>query len=347
MRLLALVLAGAALIVLGGESARAADPGSTRQRPQIPNPDKLIERFPIGTERVTTTTPVPGRPPPAATKQEPSGGHEALWMGLAAGVGALGLLAALGMTKVRRRRETKQAKARADETSLVLRQLELALARREWDVLRAGVGPPGSRPAGRRRPVTEATHDPSVGERDQEVAGVGERVAAILEAAEAAAAEIRAEAVAAAAEMNENARAEATALLRKTEDDAARMRNDAEATAQDTRSAAESYGTRQRREAEAEAEKVLAEAETQARATRQAAEAMARQIEAAAHEREETLRAQIRPLEATVQRTVNVLRGVTTQLDQLLRGQAEAGRESLVEALDVSTHVPEASEEKV
>jgi hypothetical protein len=183
--------------------------------------------------------------------------------------------------------------------------------------------------------------------REHAYAAVGERVAGILEAAESAAAQIRADAVAAATEIEDEARKEASAHVRAAEEEAARLAGEAEASAQETRSAAESFGTRQRREAETEARKLLAEAETQARATRQAAEAMARQIEVAARQREEALRAQLRPLEARLQRALDVFRGVASQLEELLHSEHSSESESLVDALDVSTRQPAASEEKV
>ena len=371
------VLALACVVAIGFAGGPAAAVAGTGQRAKTPDPGGLLDRFPLGTTPITTVPPAlePRRvatqrapePRRVATQQAPEG-DEALGVALSIGAGAFGLLAAFAAWRVRRPSGSRERETgRGVEPIQSLRHVSLALAQQECDGPSSRRAPSANRPARRSRLVREVPQDRNQAEsrptgpglppveavgkatpgREQDYTGVGERVAGILEAAEAAAAQIRAEALASAAVLNDEAKLEASAQLRVAQEDAARLRSEAEAGANETRSAAESFGTRQRRDAEEEAGKVLAEAETQARATRQAAEGMARQIEVAAREREEALRAQLLPLEAKLRRALEGFRGISNQLEELLDGKQGGGEESLVDALGVSTRKTAAWEEKV
>jgi len=380
---LACVLAIGVGSELAPDAARAGQRETTPKPDELlkrfPIGTTPVTPIPIAPSTPTAPEPPPVvTEPPAAVIQRSSEGDAGLGVALGVGAGAFGLLAAFATWRVRRQSGSKgRGSDRATEPVAIApvpveqpgrssRQLQLALAQQEWDGSSSGQAPPANRAARRSRPVREVSQDRNRAEsqptgpalppvetagqappsREQDYAGVGGRVAGILEAAEAAAAEIRAEAVAVLAGAHDRAKLEASTQLRQAEQDAAKLRSEAEASANETRSAAESYGTRQRREAEEEAGKVLTEAEAQARATRQAAEGMARQIEVAAREREEALRAQLLPLEAKLRRALDGFRGISNQLEELLDGK-QGGGESLVEALGVSARKPAAWEEKV
>jgi arylsulfatase A-like enzyme len=158
------------------------------------------------------------------------------------------------------------------------------------------------------------------GSRDY--AELGDRVAAVLQAAEEAAEQIRADARAAADEQLEEAKREAK-----------RVRVEADTEAKNTREAVESYATNHRREAEEKATKMLADAEGQARASREAAEAMAKRIEESARTLEEEVREQERMIRGRMQRYLAALRDVSGQIEDVL-GETERGEQTLVEALD-------------
>ena len=152
-------------------------------------------------------------------------------------------------------------------------------------------------------------------------ADIGERVAGVLSAAEAAAVQIR-----------EDARVDAEEILSAARRDAEDVRRDAAAYDADTRAAVDSYASERRREAEQEVQKQLADSETQARATRQAAEAMARQIEEAGRQRGQALRDESRAVEERLKKALAGFRRVTAELEELVGAPAGAG-ESLADAL--------------
>jgi hypothetical protein len=188
---------------------------------------------------------------------------------------------------------------------------------------------------GERSPTDAAQSDGPAGEPaapDKDFGGVGVRIAGVLEAADAAAAQVWADTLGAAAAIER----EADARLKEAEQESARLRSEAEAAAQETRVASESYATTQRRSTDEEVQKLLAEAESQARATRQAAEEMARRIETEARARENELRTEVRSLEVKVNRALEAFRDISTQLEDLLAANAEP-KETLVDALAVGS----------
>jgi arylsulfatase A-like enzyme len=162
---------------------------------------------------------------------------------------------------------------------------------------------------------------------------LGDRVAAVLQAAEEAAEQIRTDAKTAAEQMTREAKQESSSLLENAKNEAQRLRVEADREAKNTREAVESYATNHRREAEEKAAKMLSEAETQARASREAAEAMAKQIEERAQTLGEEVREQERMIRGRMQRYLAALRDVSTQIEEVI-GETERGEPTLVEALD-------------
>jgi hypothetical protein len=144
--------------------------------------------------------------------------------------------------------------------------------------------------------------------RPEDYADIGVRVAGVLNAAEEAAEQIRADA------------------RRSAED----IRRQAEAEAR-------RFTAERRREADQEAHRVLAAAHSQAKAIRDEAQAAARQVEEAGLLRQEQFRQQIRALEQRVERALDGLRGVTAQLQDVVLDAAPDTRRT---AVDVETHAP-------
>jgi len=169
-------------------------------------------------------------------------------------------------------------------------------------------------------PATQATSGSGSGA----YAEIGERVAGVLSAAEAAAEQIRAD-----------ARLDAEEILREASDNAEQVRREAIAYDSDTRAAVDTYATERRREAEQEVQKHLAEAEKQARATREAAEQMALKIEAEGRLRGEALREESRSVEERLKKALVGLRRMTEQLEELVGtpSAAQTDGESLADAL--------------
>lgn len=129
-------------------------------------------------------------------------------------------------------------------------------------------------------------------------ADLGNRVAAVLHAAEEVAARIR-----------EEAREEAAAIRRDAEDAA---------------TARVAHLTQEAELLHAKAEEVLAEAEAQARARNEAAEETAARIEAEAIKHQEDLNAAARALEERLQKTLAGLELVSTNAEQVLTSADQA-----------------------
>lgn len=342
-----LLTAAAAFAVALGAPAAAASQAPGQQEPG-PNVDELLERFPLGTEKVTEEVP-PRTRPPATTftlPMEDSGGTDPAMITASATAILVLIALAAGMIVLLRRR-SPPAPAWSSNPGLALLYETLASANPEWDNYEPGDY------TRRRPPVSEVEQDRDVpvqaepapgaappqenakpaAAAEPEHVGVVERISEILQSAESAAAAIRQEATVKAEEIAQAAVKEGQAHLARVKEEGARIRNAAEEAAKEAQGAAESFGAKQRREAEQRVQQLLSEAEKQARATRQAAEEMARQIEAAARQREETLRAQVRPLETSLRRALDAFRGITTQLEELLGDQPGGEGETLVEVL--------------
>ena len=193
----------------------------------------------------------------------------------------------------------------------------------------------------RGKPVSELGDRASNGaderEPQREHTQVGARVASVLNAAEEAADQIRADARREGVRIIQEAEATAASRIDELTREAEQLRQEAEDYARDIRSAVDSYATQQRREAEEESRRVLAEAEAQARATREASQEMSDQMQDEARRRHEMLQRESKALEERRQRVVEGLRDLSAQLQDALIEPARPGRdeESLTDALDL------------
>jgi hypothetical protein len=339
-------------VVLTGAVATAAVASPAQQAPpRKPDVDELLERFPIGTETVNEAESQAEQeraaaPPATGTALSDDSGGDSPWTATVGVIGAVLVALMASAVVLLHRRRRRPSPVWSTTPNLRLLSETLALSNEEWDNLHRAE-------ASRRRSthVSEASQDRDTSQparaRDKdgplefqqgapasaaEQTGVVERISAILQAAESAAAAIRAEAEAAAEEIKSAAAAEGEQQLARVEKEADRIRSSAEEAANEALTAAESYSASQRREAERRVEETLAQAEEQARSTREAAEEMARQIEQAAREREEVLRAQMQPLETSLRRALDAFRGISAQLEELL-DETRREDETLVQAL--------------
>lgn len=298
-----------------------------------PNPEKLWESFPLDPQATTPSPqppaaepaqpPVPPRPPATeGAESDTETGWSPLVLGGLAGTLLLILSAALLLTTVRRRRAVAPEHLETTE-ELIARAYVLAA---ECDMLLAS-----QRDKGVASVSETADHDTPAAQAKPTTSGssgyaeIGERVAGVLSAAEAASEQIRAD-----------ARLEAEDLLRNANEEAERMRREASAYDGDTRAAVDKYATERRREAEQQVQKQLADAEAQARATREAAEEMARKIEEDGIQRGQALRDESREVEERLKKALVGLRRMTVQLEELVgtpvAPQTDGG-ESLADAL--------------
>jgi hypothetical protein len=142
---------------------------------------------------------------------------------------------------------------------------------------------------------------------------LGGRVAGVLQAAEQAAEQIRADA----------------------EVEADTIRASADEYAQDVRQAVDTYAAQQRREAEAEAARAVEAGLAEARAMREAAQAMARRLEDEARARAEALRTETKALEDRRSRALDDLREIAGTLQDLLGGDRQAAPEPIAGALSL------------
>ena len=318
------ILAGC-LSLLGAGHAEAAQPPS-------PDLEKLWEEYPLEppvTEPKTQPAPAqepasapPAPPPPPPPEEGSSRPWRLLLLG---GVGALTVLLVAGgvVARAERRRPTPTVPSRPETPDeLIARACALAKEAAGCDKFIHG-----QRDEGIRVMSETADHDRSVASGTTSTpsasayADIGERVAGVLTAAEAAASQIL-----------EDARAGAEDVLNAARRDAEEVRREAESYISDTRAAVESYASDRRREAEQAVQQQLTEGEAQARATRQAAEAMAQQLEEAARQRGQALRDETRVVAERLGKFAVGLRRMTAEIEELLATSAGNG-ESLTDAL--------------
>lgn len=264
-------------------------------------------------------------PAPLPTSPLTEGEAETGWSPLVLG-GLAGFVllvsAALLLTRAKHRRALAPPHPKTTE-ALIARAYALAA---ECDMLLASQQNKGvetvSKTADKEAPAEDASPTSS---SSSGYAEIGERVASVLSAAEAASEQIRAD-----------ARLEAEGLLRSAKEEAEQVRSDASAYDADTRAAVDKYASERRREAEQQVQKQLADAEAQSRATREAAEQMARKIEEDGLQRGQTLRDESREVEDRLKKALVGLRRMTAQLEELVGAPAVAqtdGGESLADAL--------------
>jgi vacuolar-type H+-ATPase subunit E/Vma4 len=166
-------------------------------------------------------------------------------------------------------------------------------------------------------------------EREPDFGRLGTHVAAVLGAAEEAAARIQHEARAHAERVREKAETEAAELVDAARRDreamtaqAEQIRAEAKEWAERTRSEAEAYIADTREQAEANAAEIVARAERQAVAARQDGE-----------RRQQALHLDISHAEKRLGDLVTALHGLADRLDGVLTGAREGDAETLQEAL--------------
>lgn len=318
-----------------------ADP-PTSSTARVQPPSELWGKFPLGQPTGANTSPAALRTA-APSAAEPGDSDEDLQLTLLVGLFAVGLLAAalaaLGLLKSRQRRLV--AESREGLLAIMARPGPARPKVAQAQAFAAGLGcdkVSAHRPRARGKQVKDESQVQS--SQEQASAGgrgyaeLGDRVAAVLQAAEEAAQQIRSDANTAAEQVTRQAEQESKSMLEQAKSEAQRVRVEADTEAKNTREAVESYATNHRREAEVKAAKVLSEAEVQARASREAAEAMAQRIEESARTLEEEVRDQDRMIRGRMQRYLAALRDVSGQIEEVL-GETDRGEPALVEALDV------------
>ncbi len=147
---------------------------------------------------------------------------------------------------------------------------------------------------------------------------VGERVAAILRAAEDAAKQIRAEARLLSDRLLQEARESAEAKIAELTRAAEESRREADEYARDLRMAVEAYAKKHRQDAEEGARRLTDEADARAKAVIESAEEGARRIAEEAHRQQERLRAETQRLEDHRRHALNGVRKLMTTLEELL-----------------------------
>jgi hypothetical protein len=166
-------------------------------------------------------------------------------------------------------------------------------------------------------------------------AEVGERVGAVLTSANQAAGQIRDSARQEAARIRTEAAdnaastiAEASLDAERTRRESEELRAEADRYSKETRGAADRYGAEMRRKLDDEAAERRTEIEEQARKIRQAAEQKAKDLVTEAVQRQKALVQEAGRSEARLQQLLGVFRGITLQLEELVRPEPETAAQS-------------------
>ncbi len=340
--------------LLVASAALPADAPAAEPKPP-PNPGVLWQQYPLGSDRLTGTTPTrtaPSRKGATEITDGTSGSSGLTFAPIAVGVVAA-LLALVGLATLlaRSRRVAHPEVALAVPLATITLAAPLATitlaatrlerrrrARGHEDRLSAGDMFTSTRE--RRAAMTDQLDERGVSEvpRPSEVrrshTDVGSRVADIIKAAEELSEQIRSDAQGEAAQIRRQAEESRAAAMRDVAGEQAALRTAAEAQAAEIQRTGESYATGRRREAEAEAARLIGEAEGQARAMREAAEQMSMRIETTALERREELVQGARVVEGRLHRFQKGLREISKDLEELLEPD-RASSETILEALDV------------
>jgi F0F1-type ATP synthase membrane subunit b/b' len=195
-----------------------------------------------------------------------------------------------------------------------------------------------------RQPTNEKAQAPGEAERGEWTelqlgaegyAEVGERVGAVLTSANHAADQIRESARQEAARIRTEAAdnaastiAEASLDSERTRRESEELRAEADRYSQETRETADRYGAETRRKLDDEAAERRAEVEEQARKIRQAAEQKAKDLVTEAVHRQKALVQEAGRSEARLQQLLGVFRGMTSQLEELVRPEPEPAAQS-------------------
>jgi hypothetical protein len=330
LALFALVAAFAALVGTGGAVAqsakdRDATPTTREQEAKQPSLDPLLDRFPIGTGRVRTGNPIAQGANDAESPSEGASGL--LWVLIALWAGVMALLVTFGVRALLRHRRGESATGSSFSPAPVGSpetgsqagggNPRAAEPSTERDVRRPVVQ---SGDSGRPESERQAGDQPAEGLKGEH-RDVVKGVAGILEAAEAAADQIRAEAIEAAAGIRKAAEDEAKARLASAEQAAAKVRGDAASSAKETRRAAEAELGSRLGESETKAQRLLADAEQAAAKARSDAESSARETRRAA---EAELASRLEEAEAQAQR---ILADAESQALAVREAAAEKARQ--------------------
>ena len=182
--------------------------------------------------------------------------------------------------------------------------------------------------------------EPSEPVNGQDLTHVGEQVTAVLASAQHAADEI----IAAAREDAARIRSQAEASVEATQAEAAseasrareesdRLRRDAGEYSESTRAAADEYATKARASADEDAARALAEASERAKAVQTEAEQRVSELERRELRRQEALVRDAEQFEQRLDSLLEVFRGMTGQLEDVIRANREAKlREAPAEA---------------
>jgi predicted metal-dependent hydrolase len=305
-------------ILFGSLSLLVGAPAAQEPPPSL---DDLWNEYPLEPQE-TETSPEPRDAGPSTTAP-PTDDASTPWTAVAlGGMGATVVLLAAGLVIARVRRAHELPAPTHPETpdELITHARALAIEAAECDMFCNGQRDERIR-AMTQTDDRSAVPETSVPSVPSGYADIGERVAGVLTAAEAAAGQIR-----------QDAHGEAEEILNAARREAEAVRQDSVAYDTDTRAAVESYASDRRREVDQETQKLRADSETQARATRQAAEAMARQIEEEGRQRGQALRDESKAVEERLKKAVVGLRRMTGEIEELL-GTPAGDAETLTDAL--------------
>jgi len=176
-------------------------------------------------------------------------------------------------------------------------------------------------------PREDASGPPDLG-------AIGERVSAILSAAEDAASEIRADARRKSDQLLQEAGRSAQAKIAELTTEAEQSRREADDYARDMRMAVEAYAKKHRHDAEEGARRLTEEAEARVKSVLESAQEGARRIEEGARRHQETLRAETQRLEERRRQALHGVRELMAVLEDLLgEAKGEPSPEELDETL--------------
>jgi cell division septum initiation protein DivIVA len=162
---------------------------------------------------------------------------------------------------------------------------------------------------------------------------VGERVSAILRAAEEAAQQMRAEAQRLSDRLLQEARDSAQAKIAELTNEAEQSRREADDYARDLRMAVEAYAKKHRQDAEEGARRLTDEAEARAKTVLESAQAGAQRIEEGARRHQGALRSETQRLEERRRQALTAVRELMTVLEGLLDEAHEEPARALDETL--------------
>ena len=180
----------------------------------------------------------------------------------------------------------------------------------------------------------DGTTPPKDASGPRDLGAIGERVSAILSAAEDAASEIRADARRKSDQLLQEADRSAQAKIAELTKEAEQSRREADDYARDMRMAVEAYAKKHRHDAEEGARRLTEEAEARVKSVLESAQEGARRIEEGARRHQETLRAETQRLEERRRQALHGVRELMAVLEDLLdEAKGEPSPEKLDETL--------------